>query len=430
MLNNRKIFICSKFNVFTDTIKLIQSDKEYDLFEIENDKYIKFYKNCFNYKLKSSFKFFNPKIFKDIYFNNIFSHSNILKYTTLYDDNLGLYTYSDYVDGNLSDNVIKNKLNSKMFYNILDDMTNALIHIHSHGLLYLNFTFKNVLYKNNKFILHNFQNIEIVNDKYSNSENTILTDVFHLGALLLSLILQVNNINIPIKDITLKHVLIHKYTIISSLDKDCFNIIYKMLLPEKSRIYLLDIQNIRNNYLTKRYNKNRKKINYNIYDEMCHSYFKEKQHLYEKINKNNDFEFLNNEDLVYFTFVDIFIKKFDTDKKTAMFLSQILLKRNKIDIDKWAINYGIPIQFINNCSLNILLSNMKINVHHILCNECIFVNKTYTEYDKNKNKKKIITDNNIITFESNLINVINKHHNKDFSPKFSLLKNIINIIKN
>src|SRR5437762_2407057 len=109
--------------------------KVYHAEESYRDKYIK------------SPKYFEAGSFRETFFNSILNHKNLFKYDSVHHDpELGLYKIGRRMQGPINSPKLTRLFNENMFFRLLGDITEGLLHLHSYGIIHSDVKPSNILY--------------------------------------------------------------------------------------------------------------------------------------------------------------------------------------------------------------------------------------------------------------------------------------------
>jgi serine/threonine protein kinase len=259
------------FSIDLKDVKDVKDIKEYDKKDEKKVIRVCCSNLVFNRKKIDQSEFFDSGVFRETFFSGILNHPTIFSYeTTNYDDELGLYKIGSMMDGDLNDPEFLKHFNEGIFFKLLEDMTNALKHIHSYSLIHSDIKPANILFKNRGsksnfspctsnpcifdsciFKLCDFNLIQFcgqndakkykifATENYSekNATKSIMVDIYMLGATLTyisSKEIQKEKMGI----IDLKKLISKKDDIINNVGFLCYNIIYLMMTNKNDRIYL------------------------------------------------------------------------------------------------------------------------------------------------------------------------------------------------
>lgn len=277
-----------------------KENKKDDEYKIINVCRSKIY---FNPQDIATSEFFVSGTFRECFFNGIINHFNIFRYSIAkYDTSvLGLYKTGELLDGDLSKVEFLKSVNEDIFFELLEDMVNALIHIHSYNIIHSDIKPSNILYKKQTdFYPKNFSSIKENTKSYlfklsdfnltqfcggndatdfkvfatkcfigNETKKSIMVDIYMLGTTLMYISSRTIRKNLPNgwKPLTIADLEENKKEIINRVGFLCYNIIYLMITDIKDRIYLNHLQTIIRAYKIHKTQEEKSKLQLeNIFD--------------------------------------------------------------------------------------------------------------------------------------------------------------------
>ena len=404
------------------------------VFGISDTKVIKVYhaeKTLRNEHMDSS-DYFEAGAFRETFFNPILDHKNLFKYDSLHHDpELGLYKIGQRMINSINDSFITTNFNENMFFRLLEDMTYALIHLHSYGIIHSDIKQSNILYDKDtngeiyfKLCDYNIsqfcsvvsQNVHNVfttpNLCDKNEKRSVVTDIYILGATMLCISVARKNNDVISHAITNDVLHINRDKVIEATSETCYKILELMMLPQQSRIYLNHLrnfvelykQNNLENYLSN-YCYNNVRINANAYEmqrlchyrvmdnitelseeeltrfKLLHGFDDDYEKIYSNLNHKKT-EYDNLYKLLTHVLMNVFnipfylagflsqsICKYPHECNTQMWIN-ILTEKAKNKIKYKNININTIVKELNEMVLHVCLSEVRINLHLLLCTHC------------------------------------------------------------
>lgn len=413
------------------------------VFSISDTQIIKVYhsEKSFREAHINDTNYFESAEFRESFFNPYLDHKNLLKYDDLrYHGELGLYKIAKRMMGSIDAYRITKNMNEKMFFRLLEDMTEGVKHLHSHGIIHSDIKPANVLFsvddigeyyfKICDFNISQFCSV-VDRDVYSvfatenfsekTSKRSIMTDIFMMGTTLLATILMKHNIVISNSQINSDVLAKYKSTVIKITNQICYDIIELMLLPQKHRIYIDDIKKFITKYKTHindsketislvfdhkedRFDKNNKEM-----QEACHERVRthirtlnqEELDTFKTLHGIFDLAPINSSSktpsqhggckkkrkteytILHNLISEVLERHLNVSKIVAKFFSQSVCYYPKdVGVGDWTYDYKSPehsdlIKDINTVARKLCMEGPYINCHLLLCDFCKVECETY-----------------------------------------------------
>ena len=463
-INYSKTKIAQLLNINASTIKQLGSGTYSIVFAINDRQVVKIFRNksTFRHIYKNSDSFFEPAAFRESFFNGILSHPKIFHYDVVkYDIDIGIYKIGERMQGTIESLIPM--FNRDMFIVLLADMLDALTYIHSIGLIHSDVKPANILYRytsknklifklcdfnivqispcsNSNFIKNDYDIFATPNYCNFRDKRDVSVDIYMLGATLLNMCIGIPCEHEQTYDIDMlksNHDLI-----VNKTDQQCYNILEKMLAPQKKRIYIDKIMMMlenNDNMYEHHVNCDTDKETNMYHHELCrdaitHDFFMRDSDglreldtiinaytTYGKTNKDT-----NIYDFACSILSNILSTKYTIDKDTADFFAQtICLYPNDENMNDWIEDKDhntLTYKNLNNAALDMCTKNLMVNYHLITCNDCLseitkIVNPHHYRNKNNNNNN----DNNDSGSDSN--------SNSDYDDNYSNYKLFGNITK-
>ncbi len=408
----------SMYPELTNQIEYLGEGTYSIVFGINPNKVIKVYKGTsFKMKYIEFDTFFESGSFREMFMNPILDHDKILKYDSIeHDPDIGFYQMGPRMNGESSDDEIINIFDVSMFYQILMDITMAIMHLHAHEIIHSDIKPTNILYQKKSdgritFKLCDF-NISQIHSAYSKSKKkvfatstyytderrSIVLDIYMLGATLLRLILLRKNDDFTDVDTTLSLELLHDHmdTVINITDGRCYKILCLMMAPLEKRIYLHNLIEIINYHTSNSINVDTYDPINDLFLQINSGRIKENKEIMKIIGHNHHtktsdkqtYVMFSDEDqkkmmqifaqiqniscssMIFAYLVKIFEPLHISNNIASFFAQQICYYPEDICVDEWANKYNLPIKDINEAALKILSMKFALNYHPMVCCVC------------------------------------------------------------
>jgi serine/threonine protein kinase len=369
----------------------------------------------FRQKFINDYRFFESGAFREIFFNPVLVHPRIFQYDAIkYDEEIGIYTIGKLMDGTVYDLI--DIFNANIFLKLLKQMLDAIKHLHSFGIVHSDIKPANILYKTTTlsksadetikkidFKLCDFNISQLItcdketqfkyrvfatdNYKCVNDKRDVTVDIHMLGATLLNLILGGSGCDKTYNLVLLRE---SKETVISKTSEQCYDILERMLAPQKKRFYVNAIEMMINGEtFDNEYRENCTHID-NIYShhELCRStitqtIFSRDPNEYDELYIVIDtFELIKANDMSMGCISSyergiqmlsgILASIYQVSEAITKFFAQVMYMYpdDEVSID-WCFDNNIKISELNNFALILLQNQLYVNYHLITCTSCV-----------------------------------------------------------
>jgi serine/threonine protein kinase len=400
------------FNINLNDIKQIGQGSYSKVYKINDNQVVKISNRpkAFRTANIKEYDYLQHGTFRELFFNPILTQKNLLQFEKIvHDDNIGFCCLAPAMKGDINDDDFFKIFNEDIFFDLLSDMTNALLHLHSHGLIHSDIKPANILYnydENNKiyfklcdFNITQFCSSDLPRIKiyatynyYVEEKRSFGLDIHMLGATILVIIGFKDGILIDESQIDLDTVEKYKDIIIKFTSDLCYKILRMMMLPRKNRIYLDDL------FTYIKYRKYREIKNSDLdFNENIDRIYKNNQYIaqvshyfYENMNENEKREYskiteniyiknvstkrysIKDVDIISCALAKIIQDTLEIDLSIAEYIGQeISYFQNSVDQYEWIkINKNISFENINCATFAICMIGLKINYHYLICSQC------------------------------------------------------------